>query len=106
VEPISYKAMLFTAMIVFGCFGVSNFAFGVLRNKTMEQQHQQQHWTGPYNFQAPPPTPQRSFSGLAEGQGNYQGTPWHGGPALEPAPSQRYALEDGQGSPRRRLVYN
>jgi hypothetical protein len=105
VEPISYKAMLFTALIVFGCFGVSNFAFGVLRNKAMEQQHQQQHWTGPYNFQAPPPTPQRSFSGLVEGQGNYQGTPWHGGPALEPAPSQRYG-DDGQGSPRRRLVYN
>jgi hypothetical protein len=106
VEPISYKAMLFTALIVFGCFGVSNFAFGVLRNKAMEQQHTQQHWTGPYNFQAPPPTPQRNFSGLVEGQGNYQGTPWHGGPALEPAPSQRYAIEDGQGSPRRRLVYN
>lgn len=107
VEPISYKAMLFTAMIIFGCFAVSNFAFGVLRNKTMEQQHTQQHWggSGPYNFQAPPPTPQRSFSGLIEG-GAYQGTPWHGGPALEPAPSQRYELGDGQGSPRRRLVYN
>jgi hypothetical protein len=106
VEPISYKAMLFTALIIFGCFAVSNFAFGVLRNKAMEQQHTQQHWTGPYSFQAPPPTPQRNFSGLVEGQGNYQGTPWHGGPALEPAPSQRYAIEDGQGSPRRRLVYN
>lgn len=107
VEPISYKAMLFTAMIIFGCFAVSNFAFGVLRNKAMEQQHTQQHWGGPYNFQAPPPTPQRSFSGLIEGQGGaYQGTPWHGGPALEPAPSQRYDLNDGQGSPRRRLVYN
>jgi hypothetical protein len=105
VEPISYKAMLFTAMIVLGCFGVSNFAFGVLRNKAMEQQHTQQHWGGgPYNnFQAPPPTPQRSFSGLVEA---HQGTPWHGGPALEPAPSQRYDLGDGQGSPRRRLVYN
>ena len=106
IEPISYKAMLFTAMIVLGCFGVSNFAFGVLRNKTMEQQ---QHWGGGggggqyNNFQAPPPTPQRSFSGLVESR---QGTPWHGGPALEPAPSQRYDLGDGQGSPRRRLVYN
>lgn len=105
VEPISYKAMLFTAMIIFGCFAVSNFAFGVLRNKAMEHQHQQQ-WGGHYNFQAPPPTPQRSFSGLLEGQGAYQGTPWHGGPALEPAPSQRFELGDGQGSPRRRLVYN
>ena len=107
IEPISYKAMLFTAMIVLGCFGVSNFAFGVLRNKTMEQQHAQQHWggAGQYsNFQAgPPPTPQRSFSDLVESR---QGTPWHGGPALEPAPSQRYELGDGQGSPRRRLVYN
>jgi hypothetical protein len=102
VEPISYKAMLFTALIVFGCFAVSNFAFGVLRNKAMEQHQPQQNWGGPYSFQAPPPTPQRSFSGLVEGQG----TPWHGGPALEPAPSQRYELGDGQGSPRRRLVYN
>jgi len=102
IEPISYKAMLFTALIVFGCFAVSNFAFGVLRNKAMEQHQPQQNWGGPYNFQAPPPTPQRSFSGLIEGQG----TPWHGGPALEPAPSQRYDLGDGQGSPRRRLVYN
>lgn len=108
IEPISYKAMLFTALLIFGCFAVSNFAFGVLRNKAMEQQHTQQHWGGggPYNFNAPPPTPQRSFSGLLEGQNTYQGTPWHGGPALEPAPSQRYDLGDGQGSPRRRLVYN
>jgi hypothetical protein len=105
IEPISYKAMLFTAMIIFGCFAVSNFAFGVLRNKAMEQQHHQQPWAAPYNFQAPPPTPQRVFSGLADGTGGYQGTPWHGGPALEPAPNQRYELE-GQGSPRRRLVYN
>ena len=105
IEPISYKAMLFTALIVLGCFGVSNFAFGVLRNKTMEQQHTQQHWGGGQynNFQAPPPTPQRSFSGLVEA---HQGTPWHARPALEPAPSQRYELGDGQGSPRRRLVYN
>lgn len=109
IEPISYKAMVFTALIVFGCFGISNFAFGVLRNKAMEQQHAQQHWGGggPYNYQAPPPpTPQRNFSGLLEGTGAYQGTPWHNGPALEPAPSQRYDLGDGQGSPRRRLVYN
>jgi hypothetical protein len=107
VEPISYKAMLFTAMIIFGCFAVSNFAFGVLRNKAMEQQHSSQPWgSGPYNFQAPPPTPSRSFSGMLEGQGTYQGTPWHGGPSLEPAPSQRYEPGDGQGSPRRRLVYN
>ena len=104
IEPISYKAMLFTAMMIFGCFAVSNFAFGVLRNKAMEQQHHQQPWGAPYNFQAPPPTPQRIFSGLADGTGGYQGTPWHGGPTLEPAPYQRYELE-GQGSPRRRLVY-
>jgi hypothetical protein len=102
IEPISYKAMLFTAMMIFGCFAVSNFAFGVLRNKAMEQQHHQHPWGAPYNFQAPPPTPQRTFSGLADGV--YQGTPWHGGPTLEPAPNQRYEL-DGQGSPRRRLVY-
>ena len=80
IEPISYKAMLFTAMMIFGCFAVSNFAFGVLRNKAMEQQHHHQPWPTPYNIQAPPPTPQRVFSGLADGTGVYQGTPWHGGP--------------------------
>jgi len=114
IEPISYKAMLFTALLIFGCFAVSNFAFGVLRNKAMEHQHHQQHPWGaaaPYSFQGPPPppTPQRSFSGLVDGPGAgaYQGTPWHGGPTLEPAPGhQRYELGDGQGSPRRRLVYH
>jgi hypothetical protein len=102
IEPISYKAMLFSALMIFGCFAVSNFAFGVLRNKASEYQHHQQPWGVPYNFQAPPPTPQRTFSGLAEGV--YQGTPWQGRPTLEPVPNQRYELE-GQGSPRRRLVY-
>lgn len=102
VEPISYKAMLFTALLIFGCFAISNFAFGVLRNKALEQQQQQaqqQFWAGP------PPTPQRTFSGLVEGTGTYQGTPWHGGPALEPAPSRGFDIGDGQSSPRRRLVY-
>lgn len=106
VEPISYKAMLFTALLIFGCFATSNFAFGVLRNKAMEQQHQQaaaQHFWAP----GPPPTPQRSFSGMAaEGPGAYGGTPWHGKPALEPAPSRGFEIGDGQGSPRRRLIYN
>lgn len=112
IEPISYKAMLFTALMIFGCFAVSNFAFGVLRNKAMEHQHHQQHpWNPTYGFQAPPPppTPQRAFSGLVDGgPGVYhQGTPWHGGPMLEPAVGhQRFELGDGQGSPRRRLVYN
>lgn len=102
VEPISYKAMLFTALLIFGCFAISNFAFGVLRNKALEQQQQQaqqQFWAGP------PPTPQRTFSGLVEGTGTYQGTPWHGGPALEPRPSRGFDIGDGQSSPRRRLVY-
>ncbi|KAL1589222.1 hypothetical protein WHR41_02255 [Cladosporium halotolerans] len=107
VEPISYKAMLFTALLIFGCFATSNFAFGVLRNKAMEQQHQQaaaQHFWAPG---PPPPTPQRSFSGMAaEGPGAYGGTPWHGKPALEPAPSRGFEIGDGQGSPRRRLIYN
>ncbi|KAM0721246.1 hypothetical protein Q7P37_003534 [Cladosporium fusiforme] len=107
VEPISYKAMLFTCMIIFGCFAVSNFAFGVLRNKTLEHQHQQTQQAQPFwNTGPPPPTPQRSFSNMLEGHNAYPGTPWHGGPALEPAPSRGFEIGDGQGSPRRRLVYN
>ncbi|MCJ1482487.1 hypothetical protein MMC06_002653 [Schaereria dolodes] len=33
IEPISYKAMIFTLTLIFGGFAISNFAFGFFRNK-------------------------------------------------------------------------
>ncbi|KAF2724570.1 hypothetical protein K431DRAFT_281999 [Polychaeton citri CBS 116435] len=105
IEPISYKAMIFTFGIVFGCFAVSNFAFGVFRDRNLSHggngnQLQPAYWQ-------PPPTPQRTFSGEGQ-QGWYgPGTPWHQPmPGLEPAPSGGYSQIEGRGSPVRRLVYN
>ena len=127
VEPISYKAMLFTAILVFGCFGISNFvrkswhkggfkrvytddderlqAFGFFRNRA--QQYQPPYGYGYGYAPPPPPTPQRSFSG--EDGGFYSGTPWHQplpGMGYEPQLSGAYGQVDGQGSPVRRLAYN
>lgn len=101
VEPISYKAMAFSFILVFGCFAVSNFAFGLFR-KTESQDHS--FWQTSHYQQAPPPTPQRSFSG-PEG-GFYAGTPWHQPPrGLEPQPSGAYGQIEGRGSPVRRIQY-
>lgn len=97
IEPISYKAMIFTALFVFGGIFVSNMAFGLVRNKATEQVQQQQWGYGP-----PPPTPQRHVSG-ADLYG--QGTPWHQPVGLEPAPSAVGMIE-GRGSPVRRLQYH
>ncbi|KAI9803127.1 MAG: hypothetical protein M1833_001198 [Piccolia ochrophora] len=33
IEPISYKAMIFSLTLVFGCVAISNFAFGFFRTK-------------------------------------------------------------------------
>ena len=38
VEPISYKAMLFTTILVFGCFGISNF----VRIKTQSRKYEEE----------------------------------------------------------------
>ena len=120
VEPISYKAMIFTFILVFGCFGISNFvrttpnraracadsvtnkAFGFFRSKTQEYQPAYGYgYGGP-----PPPTPQRSFSG----QENAFYTPWHQQPlpgaGFEPQPSGGFGQIEGRGSPVKRLVYN
>ena len=125
VEPISYKAMAFTFILVFGCFAVrylrhhnshpppiddtnpssqiSNLAFGIVRNKANQYQqgpYQQQHYA------PPPPTPQRTFSG--QDVGFYQqGTPWQGQPypGFEPQPSGGFGVIEGQGSPVRRLGF-
>ena len=105
VEPISYKAMVFSAILVFGCFGISNFAFGFLRNKETSPGTQ---FHAPYfQQQQPPPTPQRTFSGRDGANGGFYGTPWQNQPhGLEPQPSASYGQIDGRGSPVRRLAYN
>ncbi|GIZ45981.1 hypothetical protein CKM354_000912500 [Cercospora kikuchii] len=110
VEPISWKAMAFTFLLVFGCFASGNLAFGFFRDKAGNQ-HQQ------YYQQPPPPTPQRTFSGQNGQQQWYGGgTPWQNFEALEPGPSgypgqAQMLIENGehrspQKSPVRRLVYN
>ncbi|EMC92586.1 hypothetical protein BAUCODRAFT_26965 [Baudoinia panamericana UAMH 10762] len=104
LEPISYKAMFFTFILVFGCFAISNFAFGFFR-KTETSALPPQHFQGYYQ-PPPPPTPQRSFSGQDVG-GFYAGTPWQTAPQMgfEPQPSGGYGQIDGQGSPVRRLEF-
>lgn len=100
VEPISYKAMIFTFVLVFGCFAISNFAFGFFRGKTGGGMQYNQ---GYYN-QPPPPTPQRTFSGQ---EGGYYGTPWHQPMVgFEPQPSDGFGQIEGRGSPVKRLMYN
>ncbi|KAF2133542.1 hypothetical protein P153DRAFT_428493 [Dothidotthia symphoricarpi CBS 119687] len=56
-EEFSYKSMIFTAIIIFGGFNLSNWAFGIVRSQQAQQQAQaaQQH-----QHQHPPPqTPHR-----------------------------------------------
>lgn len=104
VEPISWKAMIFTLIVVFGCFASTNLVFGFFRDKT--NQYYNHHQPPPYyNHGPPPPTPHRSFSNENPGA-QYYGTPWSAMPALEPQPSQGFAQIEGRGSPVRRLVYN
>ncbi|QIW95709.1 hypothetical protein AMS68_001227 [Peltaster fructicola] len=93
VEPISWKAMIFTATLVIGCFAMSNCAFGMLRAKTAQtQQFQPQPWQAPM-------TPQSVFRG-----GDFYGeAPWSARTGLEPAPSAGHI--EGRGSPVRRLAY-
>ncbi|KAF2422743.1 hypothetical protein EJ08DRAFT_619279 [Tothia fuscella] len=114
IEPISYKAMIFTLILIFGCLAVSNVAFGFFRNKALHndpymhaQMMQQQ--------QPPPPTPQRhpssgfdQYGGMGMGvyntphgmhpsQGSFH--PSQAGWGLEPAPSGSQGFGPGGGSP-------
>ncbi|KAK0262625.1 hypothetical protein B0A54_10557 [Friedmanniomyces endolithicus] len=103
MEPISYKAMGFTFLMVFGCFAISNLAFGLFRKTESVGAYPPQAYYPP-----PPPTPQRAFSGQGQGQdgGFYGGggTHWQG-MGLEPLPSGAYGQIEGLGSPVRRLQY-
>lgn len=102
VEPISWKAMAFTFLLVFGCFASGNLAFGFFRDKTNQAAQYP-----PPQYYPPPPTPQRMPSGQQQQQQQYFGTPWQHFEQLEPKPSglpqqQHLLLEAGQhGSPQR-----
>ncbi|KAK1824559.1 hypothetical protein LTR12_000883 [Friedmanniomyces endolithicus] len=106
MEPISYKAMGFTFLMVFGCFGISNLAFGLFRKTESVGAFPPQAYYPP-----PPPTPQRAFSGQGQGLGQDGGfyggggMPWQQGMGLEPLPSGVYGQIEGRGSPVRRLQY-
>ncbi|GAB7364580.1 hypothetical protein MBLNU230_g5387t1 [Neophaeotheca triangularis] len=123
VEGISWKAMFFTCLLVFGSFAVSNLAFGFFREKAAQHQpqQQQQFWQQPppptpqhpqQQFLFGAPTPQRQFSGE---QQMYYG--WNGGGqqqhGLEPAPSAGpggegggWGITEGRGSPVKKLGWN
>ncbi|GAB7351485.1 hypothetical protein MBLNU459_g2136t1 [Dothideomycetes sp. NU459] len=111
IEPISYKAMIFSLILVFGAVGISNFAFSIFRDKAAahaasQAQHHHYYSNPPL---PPPPTPQRSFSGGGP-EGGYW-TPYgqqQQQQGLEPAPSFPAAGaggNDGQSSPVRRLQF-
>ncbi|KAH7401153.1 Di-sulfide bridge nucleocytoplasmic transport domain-containing protein [Phaeosphaeria sp. MPI-PUGE-AT-0046c] len=59
VEEFSYKSMIFTAIVIFGGFNLSNWAFGLLRHQSSPQSaQQQQHQMNDFV----PQTPQRVLS--------------------------------------------
>ncbi|KAI5201815.1 hypothetical protein E4T39_04981 [Aureobasidium subglaciale] len=98
IEPISYKAMLFTVLLIFGTIAGSNFAFSVFRDKAAEHASAQHHH---YYNGAPPPTPQHSYNPALEWGNPYQGGQQLG---LEPAPSA-YGGAEREASPVRRLQF-
>ncbi|KAH6872134.1 Di-sulfide bridge nucleocytoplasmic transport domain-containing protein [Alternaria rosae] len=65
VEEFSYKSMIFTAIIIFGGFNLSNWAFGLLRSQQQQSHHTQPHQQ-PNDFV--PQTPHRVIS---NGYDNY-----------------------------------
>lgn len=102
IEPISYKAMIFSLIFIFACILISNVAFGFFRNKMQHDAY--------LHYPPPPPTPQRQGSNPAQ-LGMY--TPYHHASlppmqspwvqmGLEPAPSQEAG---GAQSPSKRLEY-
>ncbi|KAF2473133.1 uncharacterized protein BDR25DRAFT_302134 [Lindgomyces ingoldianus] len=57
VEEFSYKSMIFTAIVIFGGFNISNWAFGLFRQK--QQSHPGLRHSESFNYPPPPATPQR-----------------------------------------------
>ncbi|EMD60786.1 hypothetical protein COCSADRAFT_97447 [Bipolaris sorokiniana ND90Pr] len=73
VEEFSYKSMIFTAIIIFGGFNLSNWAFGLLRSQQQQQQQQQQsqHSQGDYMPQTPHRVASNSYMGHQQQQQGY-----------------------------------
>ncbi|KAI9836104.1 MAG: hypothetical protein M1819_001720 [Sarea resinae] len=90
IEPISYKAMIFSLVLVFGCVAISNFAFGFFRNKAHSQ------------------TPSTPFMPQTPSHHHYQPdqfyTPYQSRYENGPGPSSMPAL-GGLQTPRNRLTY-
>ncbi|KAF2097119.1 hypothetical protein NA57DRAFT_77374 [Rhizodiscina lignyota] len=110
IEPISYKAMIFTLFVIFGTVFISNLAFGFFRSKAAGAAS-----FTPQQYLYPPATPSRHPSGAGMLEGPYGGpfTPhhpqWQYG--IEPAPSQVFGrtpsggASQGQGSPVKKLDF-
>ncbi|KAH7078049.1 Di-sulfide bridge nucleocytoplasmic transport domain-containing protein [Paraphoma chrysanthemicola] len=124
VEEFSYKSMVFTALIIFGGFNLSNWAFGLLRT-----QQQQQHSTpnpNDYIPQTPHRVPSNSY--LEHNQQGFQQnwqqhtpyqTPYgsmrhiepppllhaHSMPALPMAPQESVGLLEDRKTPRKRGLF-
>ena len=103
IEPISWKAMIFSLLVFFGTVAVSNLAFGFFRSKhagAASYQYQGQ----PYMY--PPATPSISRhasgnNGFLEGPGGGFYTPHHQmhfAGAIEPSAT-------GMGSPVKKLEF-
>ncbi|KAJ4376483.1 hypothetical protein N0V83_001767 [Neocucurbitaria cava] len=124
VEEFSYKSMIFTAIIIFGGFNLSNWAFGLLRS---QQQHQHQT-PNPNDFV--PQTPHRvpsnnyiDYNQQAYQQNWQQNTPYqtpYGGmrhieapplvhaqsmPAVPTASQEGVALADERKTPRKKGLF-
>lgn len=61
VEEFSYKSMIFTAIVLFGGFNLSNWAFGLLRQSSHHDPQQQQQQQQPSN-EYMPQTPHRALA--------------------------------------------
>ncbi|KAF2712251.1 hypothetical protein K504DRAFT_464331 [Pleomassaria siparia CBS 279.74] len=109
VEEFSYKSMIFTVLIIFGGFNLSNWAFGLIRQKTSPHQY-----SDGYNYPPPPATPQRQPSGAyidyqQQWQTPYQSQTPYGGTnkgmlqqASQSMPTLQLTEKDDRRSPSKR----
>ncbi|PNS13772.1 Nucleus export protein brr6 [Sphaceloma murrayae] len=94
VEPISWKAMIFSLFIIFGCIALSNLPFSMIRHRAEQAAANHHHYYGNV-----PPTPGRQFSNPDATQGYW--TPHGANLGLEPAPSHGYGMIEGKESPKK-----
>ncbi|KAG8631479.1 hypothetical protein KVT40_000619 [Elsinoe batatas] len=96
VEPISWKAMIFSSLLIFGCVALSNLPFSMIRHRADERAAANHH----HYYGNVPPTPGRQFSNPDMGYW----TPHAQNMGLEPAPSHTAGIE-GRESPVKRLQF-